>query len=383
MENIIEPSEDFDFSNLSLANPTGIQGGAYFTKMQMHNKPLYIETPKSLTRQGFVKNGKKIYCDLMFDNNDQEFIHWLENLENKCQELIHNKGDSWFESKLEMNDIESAFSSPIRIYKSGKYYLVRVNVKVNYNTNIPSIKIYNENETPITIDDVTSENYMISILEVQGIKFTSRNFQIEMELKQAMVLSSEKIFESCLIKTSLKNVKPQESQVENIVLKVSTMENLEETEPEAEPELVLEENIEPVLETQPQPFSESSNIEAVEKQDGVESVKNKAEENLKNEDSLDLSLTEVNLESDLDNLETITLKKPNQVYYEIYKTARKKAKDAKKTAIMAFLEAKNIKKTYMLDDLDDSEDSEDSDMDIEDMSEEDLDSDLEKEKLED
>ena len=383
MENIFQPNDKFDFSFLSLAHPTGIQGGAYFTKMQMHNKPLYIETPKSLTRQGFVKNGKKIYCDLMFDNNDQEFIHWLENLENKCQELIHNKGDSWFESKLEMNDIESAFSSPIRIYKSGKYYLVRVNVKVNYNTNIPSIKIYNENETPITIDDVTSENYMISILEVQGIKFTSRNFQIEMELKQAMVLSSEKIFESCLIKTSLKNVKPQESQVENIVLKVSTMENLEETEPEAEPELVLEENIEPVLETQPQPFSESSNIEAVEKQDGVESVKNKAEENLKNEDSLDLSLTEVNLESDLDNLETITLKKPNQVYYEIYKTARKKAKDAKKTAIMAFLEAKNIKKTYMLDDLDDSEDSEDSDMDIEDMSEEDLDSDLEKEKLED
>jgi len=95
---------------------------------------------------------------------------------------------------------------------------------------------------------------------------------------------------------------------------------------------------------------------------------------------LDLNLTEVNLDSDLDNLETITLKKPNQVYYEIYKTARKKAKDAKRTAIMAFLEAKNIKKTYMLDDLDDSEDS---DMDIEDMSEEDLDSDLEKEASED
>ena len=95
---------------------------------------------------------------------------------------------------------------------------------------------------------------------------------------------------------------------------------------------------------------------------------------------MDLNLTEVNLDSDLDNLETITLKKPNQVYYEIYKTARKKAKDAKRTAIMAFLEAKNIKKTYMLDDLDDSEDS---DMDIEDMSEEDLDSDLEKEASED
>jgi hypothetical protein len=380
MENIFQPNDKFDFLHISLAHPTGIQGGAYFTKIQMHNKPLYIETPKSLTRQGFVKNGKKIYCDLMFDNNDAQFIHWLENLENKCQELIHNKGDSWFENKLEMNDIETAFASPIRIYKSGKYYLVRVNVKVNYNTNIPSIKIYNENELPTTIDDVTSENYMISILEVQGIKFTSRNFQIEMELKQAMVLSSEKIFESCLIKTNLKNIKPQEMQSENIVLKVNTVENLEETKPVLETEPVLETQTVVPEEIQPQPFSESQNIEALEKHDIVESVENRVEETFKNVNSLDLNLTEVNLDSDLDDLETITLKKPNQVYYEIYKTARKKAKDAKRTAIMAFLEAKNIKKTYMLDDLDDSEDS---DMDIEDMSEEDLDSDLEKEASED
>ena len=42
------------------------------------------------------------------------------------------------------------------------------------------------------------------------------------------------------------------------------------------------------------------------------------------------------------NLESITLKKPNQVYYEIYKKAREKAKEAKKEAILAFLEAKNI-----------------------------------------
>jgi hypothetical protein len=205
MENIFQPNNQFDFDHVSLAHPTGIQGGAYFTKIQMHNKPLYIETPKCLSRQGFVKQGKKFYCDLMFDNNDEEFINWLENLENKCQQLIHGKGETWFENKLEMSDIESAFSSPIRIYKSGKYYLVRVNVKVNYNTtapNVPNIKIYNENENPVTIEDVTPENYIISILEVQGIKFTSRNFQIDMELKQAMILSSEKIFENCLIKTN-------------------------------------------------------------------------------------------------------------------------------------------------------------------------------------
>ena len=91
MENIIQPNDTFQFSNISLAHPSGIQGGAYFTKIFNNGKPLYIQTPKSLTKQGFVKNGKKIYVDLMFDNNNEQFIHWLENLEAKCQDLIFDK----------------------------------------------------------------------------------------------------------------------------------------------------------------------------------------------------------------------------------------------------------------------------------------------------
>ena len=78
--------------------------------------------------------------------------------------------------------------------------------------------------------------------------------------------------------------------------------------------------------------------------------------------SQDNELCEFDINTNLNSLETITLKKPNQVYYEIYKEARKKAKSAKREAIVAFLEAKNIKKTYMLDDLDES-DSDDSDLD--------------------
>ena len=75
-------------------------------------------------------------------------------------------------------------------------------------------------------------------------------------------------------------------------------------------------------------------------------------------------MAEVDLTNTLENnLETMTLKKPNQVYYEIYKKAREKAKALKKEAILAYLEMKNIKKTYMLDDI------EDSDSDFEDLME--------------
>jgi len=52
---------------------------------------------------------------------------------------------------------------------------------------------------------------------------------------------------------------------------------------------------------------------------------------------------------------TIKLKKPNAVYYELYKQAKERAREAKKYAIQAYLEAQNIKANYMLNDLDESD----------------------------
>ena len=150
--NIIEPNNNFDFSKLSLANPLPIQGGSYFTKIMCEDKPLYIQTPKCSTRQGFLKNGKKISCELMFENTCEVFMQWIENLETKCQQLIYEKSNDWFQNSLEMDDIETAFTPPIKIYKSGKYYLLRGNVKMNSLTHAVLIKIYNENETPVPME---------------------------------------------------------------------------------------------------------------------------------------------------------------------------------------------------------------------------------------
>ena len=410
MEHICEPNKLFNFDDISLAHPTGIQGGAYFTKILQNNKPLYIEAPKCLTKQGFIKNGKKMYTDLMFNSGDEGFIHWIENLETKCQKLIYDKSEAWFQNKLEINDIETAFTSPLRVYKSGKFYLVRVNVKMNYSTNFPHVKIYNESETPLTIDDVTMDTQIISIIEVQGIKFTSRNFQIDLELKQAMVLNTDKIFDSCLIKTSslarptantfeVSSIQtpPAPPKSENTFLKIEDNCLEEPTEIEERVEMkepVEMENpveIEEVINTlTPAPLSLLENLsdsilhsEKKAKSDivistsllaksvgQVDDIKEKSIvgsivglniEELSQENSNELM--EVDIDANLNNLETMTLKKPNQVYYEIYKEARNKAKKAKREAIVAFLEAKNIKKTYMLDDLDESDDSDDSDLD--------------------
>ena len=372
MENIIEPNVSFDFSKLSLAHPVGIQGGAYFTKIEFNKKPLYVQTFKSLTRQGFVKTGKKYYCDLMFDKNSEILIHWFENLEERCHKLIYEKKDSWFQGNLEESDIETAFTPLIRIYKSGKYYLLRTNIK-NNKDDIPAVKIYNEKEITLNINDITPETEIISILDIQGIKFTSRNFQIEIELKQIMVLDNDPIFDSCLIKTNKKNDKPLEEFIQpsylqesaiieqplnndlhNLIGEIKTEQQVEEKKEsntlDTLDTLDTLEEIEPldILEAE-QPKEENISIDFEDLTEDIEENK----DDLKEINNNDLNLEKNDL--------SIILKKHNKVYFELYKEARNKAKQAKKNAILAYLEAKNIKKTYMLENINDS----DSDFDAE------------------
>ena len=412
MDNILEATVDYDFSKLYLGPPTTVPGGAYFTKI-MHNtnKPLYIQTPKSLTKQGFVKSGKKVYTDLMFDNNDTVFINWIENLETTCQELIFSKGQTWFETKLEKDDIESAFTSPFKIFKSGKYYLLRINVK-------PNIKVYNETDQIINIDDVSCEKNIISIIEIQGIRFTSRNFQIEFELKQAMLVSPDPFLDECFIKKPNRKSIVKEEEIKGLKedsnglteptkdlteikdLTKPTNDLTEEPKDLTEETKDLTEEPKDLTEEPTNDLTEETNclteetdleefdINTFINESATDLVKNVKQNDLavsfdlpnKTNNNVNLEITELedpNILKEVDlslslekNLETITLKKPNQVYYEIYEKAREKAKEAKKNALQAYLEMKNIKKTYMLDDIDES----DSDLEMDNSSdEEDLD----------
>lgn len=392
MENIVEPNETFDFNQLTLAHPSGIQGGAYFTKIEYNKKPLYIQTTKGQTRQGFVKTGKKYYCDLMFDKNSETLLNWFENLEERCQNLLYDKRYEWFQSALEKNDIETAFNSSIRIYKSGKYYLIRTNIK-STRTEEPAVKIYNENEAVLNMSHITNETNIISILEIQGIKFTSRNFQIEMELKQVMVLNNEPIFNNCLIKTSKSNntvenineTKTLERKIEN---DDNTLESQKHTPISLDNLNNLEDNLEDSLEDSLDIDLADNNQEQdtlLSVEENVNEIDNSKKSALDNEINIELDfedldeennedndeLKEVNINTNLENtLESIQLKKPNQVYFELYVEARKKAKDAKKNAIMAYLEVKNIKKTYMIDNTIDSDS--DFDAEIDEVSESEL-----------
>ena len=174
MESLREPNEHFDFSKLVLSSPVNINGGNHFIKYNYEKFPLYIKAPSCSIKQGIVTTSKRIFCDLMFTNENSEFIEYIENLEQYSQKYIFQNREKWFETELEENDIENSFNSCMKIYKSGKFYCLRVSVpRILGKSNL---KIYDENEQLVEIQNIKENDKVVCALEIQGIKCSAPKF---------------------------------------------------------------------------------------------------------------------------------------------------------------------------------------------------------------
>lgn len=381
MEQIYDTNEklrEFNFDKLVLSKPTLISGGNYFIRFKKDNSPLYIQPPACYTRNGFVKNGKKYYTDMLFTNEDEYIIQWFEKLEEYCIQYIFEHRNTWFDGNMEKADIENYFTSSLKVYKSGKYYLIRTNIPTAFEK--PSIKIYNEDETQVDFSTITENTKLINILEVQGIKCSARSFQIELEMKQSLILRPEefKLFDKCVIQTKTQPLSITAHNQDSEIDIVSTTDPVTTyTDNNTTNDIVsdLINDISSEIEKSdilPQPVNDTNNLGKsikpdstntnvdIESIDYVNSIKNNT--NLDNSNNL-IEEVVFNLD-ELPDDEKLILKKPNEVYYQMYRDARQKAKVAKELALSSYLEAKNIKNTYMLNDID----SDTSDLEIDDES---------------
>ena len=392
MPSLMTPNNDFRFDDVTLSSPIIMSGGTHFIKYNVKGEPLYIQPPKSTVKQSIIKSQKRMYCDLLFTNEHEEFLSWIENLEEHSKKYIFNQREKWFETELEESDIDNTFTSILKPYKSGKYYILRVYIPVHLGN--VSLKIYDENENSLSIDDIKENHKVMCALDFKGIKCSPRNFQVDIELKQILIMEEEKIFDTCILKKNeTKKALEKPTILDNIEMNISEKENkdtLEEevnlsdeepTKDDSDENIVIEDSVEEVKDENVKDENvEDENVENENVKD--ENVEN---ENVENENVKDEIVKDENLENEekgleepelleenvgpvefdfncdeIVNEETVSIKKPNAIYYEMYKEALKKAKMAKELALASYLEAKNIKNTYMLDDLDDSDLEEES-----------------------
>jgi hypothetical protein len=347
MENIYDTNDKFPFDKLVLSTPIQNSAGIFFSKFSINNSPIYIQPPKCMTKAGFVKAGKKTYADLVFLQENVEFIRWIENLETTTQKIIYENREKWFETELSMHDIENSMTSPIKIYKSGKCYLVRVFIP-NRLGKTP-LKIYDENENDVNLEDINENAKIITILEVQGVKCSSKNFQIDIEVKQVMVLNPIDIFEKCLLKKNNETL-----GVNSKIPVIETKSTFDTTKHEIS--TITNEKAEEI-ET-PQPLNETHNQE-----------KNPITQTHENTEKIDITentneIHEINFNlEELPEDDIVQLKQRNEVYYKMYKEAKRKAKIAKDLALSSYLEAKRIKNEYMLDDSESEDDDLENELD--------------------
>ena len=260
---------------------------------------------------------------------------------------------------MEIDDIENYFTSIMKVYKSGKYYSIRANIPTGLGK--PLLKIYDENGNDVELNKITDKTNVMTILEISGIKCSTRSFQLEVELKQMMTLKQNDLFEKVLLTTPKENnnieepipdisiqLKEQPDEFSNNIEIHDEQQNINNTdfsitENSAVLEVPVPENDAMITENE----NEDSQKEEI--------VVDKNEINLEKTDieEIDLSLDNLNL----DLAEVVQIKQRDEIYYNMYRNARKKAKIARDFAISSYLEAKQIKNTYKLDDVGDSDES--------------------------
>ena len=461
---IYKPSIEFDFNIFSLDTPHPIQGGSFFTRIN-NNKgnPLFIQLPKCSTKQGIIKTNRGVYCDLMYNKNSSDnLIEWLLALEKHCQIKINEKKDIWFTSDISEDDIETMMTPIYRLYKSGKNLLIRTFVDVNKSDNVEKCMVYGEDETILSIDNIDNNVNVIPLIKIEGIKFTSKSFDIDIKLVQVMILNKEpELMQTCMIrkdgeinefskkysnipntsrdyinnnsvsqiirhniesdtdkitqgdynisepsasepivskpsvsKPSVSEPSVSEPSVSEPIVSEPSLSKPSASEPSVSEPSASEPSVSEPSVSEPSASEPSASEPSVSEPSASEpsasepsvsepsvsepsasetngyitSIKEVCNtnnildyENSDNSENME-HLEEININPD--DTEFISIRNSKDIYEDIYKAARNKAKKMRAATLQAFLEAKQIKSKYLLDDIEDSESEDYSDEEL-------------------
>ena len=220
---IYELDNTYDPDEISLGNPGKLHGkSGYYTKIFIDKELFYFKIKNCTTKQGIHQTEKKIYTDIMFSllNNDNEYIEWFHDLEEKIKELLLEKSSNWFISEMEKDDIDEYFNPLLRQYKINNNLL---RVQLNNKKNAKDCIIFDENEDIKSYDDVYNRN-MDCIIHIKGILFTSTSFQIDIELKQVLLLDDVNMFDTCLLSNSTTK---KDTNSNKLNINISKLNNIE------------------------------------------------------------------------------------------------------------------------------------------------------------
>lgn len=260
-----------DLDYLSLGIPNQIQNNLYFSRIYHNEDPIIIQTSQCYSLAGIKNANNKYFCDLIYENH-QKTSDFFENLENKIKNVLAENKDEWFEETLTLEDIDDAFASPIHFHKAGiklKTILNKNNISGNY-----SLNCYDTNHNLLENYNVSPGVLFLPIIEILGIKFTDKTFQLEMKLLQILILDMNNNSQHSASLFDINQTTPSNALTHEENTNTSTSQN---TNNDAKPEYETDETNTDDL-NDDCIYADDLNVELKEK------MKNASEPNVLNED---------------------------------------------------------------------------------------------------
>ena len=377
--NIVKPSDNFEFDKMVLGAPSSLTSQTFFSKLTNDNQEFFLLTPPCKLKNGFISSSKTTYCDLMFKNSDN-IVSFMENFENVIQKMIYARRDKWFHDTIEMDDIENIFTSPLKSYKSGKYFTLRVFTNSPRNIVENNIKVYDQYDNDIGLSNIQNDDTIVCVLHVNGLKFSSKIFQVYFELKQVVVLNETNDPFSQKIIVSKKDTE-EDLKLNNEDDKKETIEELQQTI--EEPQQTIE-KIEQNQLSQTESLS-NSNSETINEEENINTDENIGNNDISNNDTNDL-ISETNNTNNENGISEVSISMPktddtiilnNEVSNdikdqrkELYYKAKSKAIEARLNALKMIAHANDLKNTLLLDnELMSEQDENDEDLSLGDLDE--------------
>lgn len=156
--------------------------------------PFYFETPKLKTVTGIVQTDKHFYIDLELQQSGEygKFYDFLVKNDEKNITVCHENSNEWFGSVMPLSVIENYYKTPILLKSDGKLPVLRVRIP-SHKGNI-LCEIYNDRKEQVSdYTFVEPDDYVVAILELNGLMFMNQTFVGNYEL-QKLKIFKDKVF---------------------------------------------------------------------------------------------------------------------------------------------------------------------------------------------
>lgn len=187
---------NFDFNKLEYYDPLQTKGGSYLSNINYlfnENKsiPIYIQTPRLRVAGEIVKTSRKTYIELELDSSDSsnlEFYNFLTKFDETNLVTCHRRSKHWFGFQFPLDDIDKSYDGSIKSNR-GKSPSIKLNLQT-IRSNIVT-EIYNDRKKPTNIDYIESGDYVVAIIEIDGLKFGKSRFLFDMSVSQIKVFKTD------------------------------------------------------------------------------------------------------------------------------------------------------------------------------------------------